>query len=205
MFPSAFLECAQHLLRNKRKQILSLILKKPQWGRSPSWSWGCPPRRRHTYRTLAQTLHLHLRELAVKARHSLQTRCWHSSQSSPRSKIRPKVLRQRAHSLSPDSWGRGKPLCLISKSSFFIFLKGRNRRRPKRQRRWRVHDKKRWWNGDDVLTGSFSPLVFLVSHLFEELLGSFLFHDPAEMRGSGPPQLSPLAPLGKLSQINLPI
>lgn len=61
------------------------------------------------------------------------------------------------------------------------------------------------WRGDEVLlTVSFSPLVFVVSHLFAGPSGSFPFHDPAEMRGSGPPQLSPLAPSGKLSLKNLP-
>lgn len=82
----------------------------------------------HTYEILAQTLHLHVYVLGGITRQSLQTRSWHSAQRSPRSKIRPKVLRQRAHCRCPTSWGRCEPFCLISSSSFFSLLFDRESR-----------------------------------------------------------------------------
>lgn len=81
-----------------------------------------------TYEILAQTLHLHVYVLAGTTRQSLQTRSWHSTHRSPRSKMRPKVLRQRAHWRCPTSWGRWEPFCLISSSSFFSLLFDRKSR-----------------------------------------------------------------------------
>lgn len=78
----------------------------------------------HTYETLAQTLQRHC-VLGGLTRHSLQTRSWHSLHRSPRSKIRPSALRQRAHWRSPTSWGRWEPFRLISSSSFFSLLPDR--------------------------------------------------------------------------------
>lgn len=88
---------------------------------------------RHTYEILAQTLHLHLREPAIVPRQSLQTRSRHSSQSSPRSKISPNVLGQRAHCRSSESCGRREPFRLISSRSFFNFLQSRQRREGDKQ------------------------------------------------------------------------
>lgn len=75
-----------------------------------------------TYEILAHTLHFHWQVLGSFMLQSLQTRSWHSVQRSPRPKIRPKALRQRAHCRSATSCGRWKPLCFISNSSFFILL-----------------------------------------------------------------------------------
>lgn len=148
----------------------------------------------HTYVILAQTLHLHWYILGSLTRQLLQTRSWHSLQRSPRSKIRPKVLRQRAHCRSPNSWGRWEPFRLISSSSFFSLLLDRKRRTSgdikKTQSNMNTSP-----NGDTkVLTVSSSPLASSVSRLSAAPLGSYPFHVPAERRGSDLPQLAPFVP-----------
>lgn len=148
------------------------------------------PCRHHTYEILAQTLHFQWRVLGAVMRQSLQTRSWHVSQRSPRSKIRPKVFRQRAHCRSPNSWGRREPLCLISSSSFFSFLWDRNSRTSNILRK--VSLQMNMSSNDEILTVSSSPLASLISHPSAAPSGSFLFHFPAERRGSDPPQSDPL-------------
>lgn len=129
-------------------------------------------------------------------RQSLQTRSSHSLQRSPRPKIRPKDLRQRAHCRSPISRGRGEPLRLISSNSFFSLLLDRKRRPSGNIKKESAAS----IGGTKVLTVSSSPLASAVSHLSATPSGSSPFHAPAERRDSDPLQPDPLVPQSKLCQ-----
>lgn len=133
-------------------------------------------------------LHLHWRAFGIETRQSLQTRSWHSSQRSPRSKISPKLLRQRAHSRSPSSCCRQDPFRLISSNSFFSFLRER-----KEEGALRKLSEMNSLKGDaEVLTLSSSPHASSISHLSAAPSGSCLSHVPADRRGSDPPRPAPL-------------
>ena len=150
--------------------------------RLPNTRHGFGPCRHRTYVILAHTLHLQWRSLWSVTRQLLQTRSWHSSQSSPRSKIRPSVFRQRAHSRCPRSWGRRVPFRLISSSSFFSFLeKGKGRTSGEMLRKVRV----RWtWvepeSSPYPLLLSFPQLLVLLQHLQDHV--SFMFQQKGEVQ-----------------------
>lgn len=124
-----------------------------------AWTLLWSPFRRHTYVSLSQKVHLHWRDLGFTTRQLLQIRDWHSSQRSPRSKIRPRLLRQRVHCRAPKSCGRMKPFCLTSSSSFFSLLRDRNTRRSQDTKKSKRDDGEfKWWHG--------SPHRILFSSLF---------------------------------------
>lgn len=130
---------------------------------------------------------------------SLQMRSWHSVQTSPRPKIRPKDLRQRAHCRSPTSCGRWKPLCFISNSSFFSLLFG-----TKKRSSGGVIKEAANFNWSQAFTVSSSPPFSLVSHLSAAPSGSCLSHAPAERQNPDPPRAVPWGPQSKYCQWNQP-
>lgn len=148
-----------------------------------------------TYTILAHTLHLHWRPEGAVMRQSLQTRSLHSSQRSPRSKIRPRFLRQRAHCRSPSSWGWRQPFRLISSNSFFSFL-------PQTKKKNWLNKKKSTLLVQTVmlLTVCASPLVSSASHLSAAPLKSSLVRVRAKRRGSSPQRLAPLVPFCRTQQ-----
>lgn len=173
--------------RQTETDVVSLPIKSKPSGVNSSLG----PCRHRTYEILAQTLHLHWRVLGGLTRQSLQTRSWHSSQRSPRSKMRPSAFRQRAHCRSPRSWGRWEPFRLISSSSFFSFLQHRTRITSAVINKTQCEMCTSSNDDSEVPTVSSSPLVSSISRPSAAPSGSSLVHVPAERRGSDPPRPAP--------------
>lgn len=148
-------ETPGHPHRWMEADVVQLII----FSTKKAWMLLWSPFRCHTYVSLSQKVHLHSRVLGFTTRQLLQIRDWHSSQRSPRSKIRPRVLRQRVHCRAPKSCGRIKPFCLTSSSSFFSLLRDRNTRMSQDTKKSKRDDGEfKWWRG--------SPHRILFSSLF---------------------------------------